>query len=162
MKVWKLKAMLLLGLFLIAVTANSGAKLNNMKHEFTKECAFETEGLCLPIDYSRMNRPSVPVSVNANIRIGQISEVNDNSDTVDFLAWVTLFWNDNRLIMKDKTVWRELEDFWFEHEFSHEWHDRLWLPDLYIVGLKDMKINRFPHQNYCKLQSYTSSFSFSS
>ena len=58
----------------------------------------------LCVDYSRMDRPSVPVSVNANIRIGQISEVNDNSDTVDFLAWMTLFWNDNRLIMKDKTV----------------------------------------------------------
>ena len=51
-----------------------------------------------------LDRPSVPVSENADIRIGQISEVNDNSDTVDFLAWMTLFWNDNRLTMRDKTV----------------------------------------------------------
>ena len=96
-------------------------------------CIYAANGLCLPVGYNNFRKPNEYQDVDVMIRIAQISEVADKHATVDLLAWLTLTWEDNRLIVIDENKTLTYYDL------KEEWLRNLWLPDVYVVGLKEVR-----------------------
>ena len=102
--------------------------------------------------YNKFEDPQDLMLVNISLKIQQISKVDDFYSTVDFVAFLTLTWEDSRLIIaKDKsdsandndtlsnqingTVYDEFGSF----DLPQDWIEKLWIPDFYLVGLKEIK-----------------------
>ena len=100
--------------------------------EQPSRCVYAANGLCLPRGYNNLRKPNEHQDVDVMIRVAQISEVSDKHATVDLLTWLTLTWEDNRLILID-----ENETLPF-YDLQYEWLHKLWLPDVYVVGLKEV------------------------
>ena len=88
------------------------------------------------------------MDVQVSIKLDEITKVDDVLDTVHMVAYINVGWADNRLIKSGKNETTESQysgsmevvDF-----VSREWQDKLWLPDLCISGLRDLKMATFLH-----------------
>ena len=96
--------------------------------------------------------PSAPMDVQVSIKLDEITKVDDVLDTVHMVAYINVGWADNRLAKsgnKNETIEDngsiEKVDF-----VSQEWQDKLWLPDLGISGLQDLKMATFLHPRLSK------------
>ena len=128
-----------------------------------KNCLHSSNGICLPMGYNKFEDPQDLMLVNISLKIQQISKVDDFHSTVDFVAFLTLTWEDSRLIItKDKsdgandndtfsnqingTVYDEFGIF----DLPQDWIEKLWIPDFYLVGLKEIKLVSFLKYHICK------------
>ena len=113
-----------------------------------KECELSTNEICLPKSYDKHTIPSKPTNVGVEIFVAQISEVDDDLSTVDILASLTFTWEDHRLMKLNSTkfdngTWKKL---------NHSWKPKLWVPDIHVMGMKDIKISSFMQPYTCKLK----------
>ena len=104
------------------------------------------------MDYNKFKDPKDFMMVNISLKIQQISKVDDFHSTVEFIAFLTLTWEDSRLTMaKDNNVATvndtlRINGTDFEvGQFSlpQDWIEKLWIPDFYIVGLKEFILVKF-------------------
>ena len=115
--------------------------------EQPSRCIYAANGLCLPMGYNNLRKPNEYQDVNVMIRVAQISEVSDKHATVDLLTWLTFTWEDNRLIIMDENKILSYYDL------QHDWLQNLWLPDVYVVGLKEVNNpGLIQSDQICKLQ----------
>ena len=69
-----------------------------------QNCSDSSNGICLPIDYNRFKDPQDFMLVNISLTIEQISKVDDFHSTVDFVAFLTMTWEDSRLIISEDII----------------------------------------------------------
>ena len=110
--------------------------------ETLPSCHFVEDGICLPENYPKEVAPSQPMVVNVTIDVGMISEIDDAFGTFDFLAWFNFAWEDKRLTPTNLTEWTEHYSGKLQHGLRLEWLERLWIPDLMVIGLKKSEISR--------------------
>ena len=99
-------------------------------------------GVCLPEDYDNHKAPHFPMNVDVTIRVVQITEVNDDSATIELLAWLTFTWVDNRLILMNNRE-KSNNGFLAMRHLHDEWYNRLWFPDFYWYGFKKYSVPNF-------------------
>ena len=103
-----------------------------------QECIIEEFGVCLPKSYDKRIIPERPFDVNVDIGIAQITKVDDDLSTVDFLAKFFFGWKESRLIDTNKSLNNsKTQVYW---PLNEEWLDKLWLPDVHIIGSQDIKL----------------------
>ena len=115
--------------FFESVIGSQNIKLSDQQ----QECIYAANGLCLPVGYNNFRKPKEYQDVNVSIRIAQFSEVDEKHGTLDFSAWLTLTWDDDRLILMDENKTLPYYDL------QQDWRQKLWLPDMYVVGLEEIK-----------------------
>ena len=125
-----------------------------------QNCLYSSNGVCLPMDYNKFKDPKDFMLVNISLKIQQISKVDDFHSTVEFMAFLTLTWEDSRLIIakdnngatvndtfrKKGTDFNEVGKFYL----PEDWIEKLWIPDFDIVGLKEFKLVKFLKSYICK------------
>ena len=96
------------------------------------------------------------MDVQVSIKLDEITKVDDVLDTVHMVAYINVGWADNRLTKsgnyKNLTTEPSQDNGSIEKvDFvSLEWQDNLWLPDLCISGLQDLKMATFLHPRLSK------------
>ena len=78
-----------------------------------------------------MEIPSKPISIDVDIQPVQITEVDDVRNTITFTTWIGLAWKDNRLSTKQTQLYQEIDE---------KWNDYVWSPEIWILGLGDIKV----------------------
>ena len=113
-------------------------------------------GVCLPRGYERREMPTISLHVNVEITWLQVTEVDDLLSTVDILVYLSFFWEDKRITLLNHTEpqrsghlgdgsgVRHGEDWYLLYD---EWYEKLWLPDVYIYGLKKVKFQEYRDPN---------------
>ena len=96
-------------------------------------------GICLPKNYDRMKIPSKPLNIKVNISIVKVYEVNDYDATVGMIAWINLFWEDNRVTAIKGTESKD-GGFISGHLLDSTWFKKLWIPDIYYYRLKRLDV----------------------
>ena len=76
-----------------------------------QECIIEEFGVCLPKSYDKRTVPKLPFDVIVSIGVAQITKVDDDLSTVDVLAKLSFFWEENRLIDTNRNINNKL----FQH-----------------------------------------------
>ena len=117
----------------------------------SQDCSVFSNGICLPQNYNKLKKPQDFLEVKVSIQVEQISEIDDYLATVDLFAWLTLSWPENRLMITNHSdgqfsIGNNLDHFHLEEE----WLKRLWLPDIYIMSLKELRRSRFLQTHLCK------------
>ena len=91
-----------------------------------------------------------------------ISKVDDFHSTVDFVAFLTMTWEDSGLIISEDnnkepvnhTLGDQISGTNYEEDgifdLPQDWIDKLWLPDFYLAGLKEIKLVNFLKSYVCK------------
>ena len=128
-----------------------------------ENCLHSSNGICLPMGYNKFEDPQDLMLVNISLKIQQISKVDDFHSTVDFVAFLTLTWEDSRLIItKDKSdsandndtlsniINGTVSDEYGIFDLPQDWIYKLWLPDFYLGGLKEIKLVNFLKSYVCK------------
>ena len=111
-------------------------------------CIMIENGICMPHSYNKRHMPSMPISIEVAISILTLTEVDDKLATVEFLGYVLLVWQDPRLLkisnnITDRTSM--LDNNWIL--LSEEWTNKIWQPDLFITGMKDLKHTKWKSNN---------------
>ena len=118
----------------------------------SQDCSVLSNGICLPQSYNKLKEPQDFLEVRVKVQVEQISEIDDYLATVDLFAWLTLSWPENRLIITNQSD--ELPSGDHDHpDYFHlekQWLDRLWLPDIYIMSLKELRRSIFLQSHLCK------------
>ena len=100
------------------------------------DCLIKTNGVCLPKTYTKNELPVSPIKVNVTLLIEQITEVDDENGTVDILAFIYLYWVEQRL-----TFYEDSAEKWGQYTtLNLDWMEKLWFPDLYIYRMSSLKI----------------------
>ena len=127
-----------------------------------QNCLDSSNGICLPIDYNKFKDPQDFMLINISLTIEQISKVDDFHSTVDFVAFLTMAWEDSGLIISEDnnkepvnhTLGDQISGTNYEEDgifdLPQDWIDKLWLPDFYLVGLKEIKLVNFLKSYSCK------------
>ena len=110
-------------------------------------CILIENGICMPYDYNKQQMPSMPISIEVTITILTLTEVDDKLGTVEFLGDIMLAWQDPRLCkisgrITDQTL---LDNGWIE--LSEQWLNNIWQPDIFISGMKDLKLTKWKSNN---------------
>ena len=103
-----------------------------------QECIIEEFGVCLPKSYDKRIIPERPFDVNVDIGVAQVTKVDDDLSTVDFLSRFSFYWEENRLIDTNKNINNSKTHVY--QPLYEEWLEKLWLPDVHIIGSQDIKL----------------------
>ena len=113
------------------------------------ECSHKGYGICLLKDYNQYKSPSLPLEVDASIRIRQLTRVKDSQAYVEFAGWLIWTWTDDRIILEDQAEGSSMcqESFgalrcripWPEM-FNDGILSKIWYPDITIVQLKEIEM----------------------
>ena len=97
-----------------------------------------TTGICVPKNYNKRTFPSVPVGIDVSIHVTQVTNVDDNLGTVDFMGYFDFKWIDNRVTLRKS-----------DPVLHKEHYDMLWFPDIYLFEMKDIDMPNFnkPHMS---------------
>ena len=97
---------------------------------------------CLPNDYQKFDLPRgnitenpEAVNVQTEFQLNQVSEINDLGFWVDVGLYITMEWEEPRLIF----LGNESLPLNKSRSLSPEMEKRLWYPDLYIYNLKKVR-----------------------
>ena len=122
----------LIPLLVVLCSARSGSSEGN-------NTVCTTTGICVTKNYNKRTFPSVPVGIDVSIHITQVTDVDDNLGTVDFIGYFDFKWIDNRVTLRKG-------GFSILHE---EHYDKLWFPDIYFFEMKDIDMPNFkkPHMS---------------
>ena len=121
---------ILIACFILVITAEGNLAF--------KTCS--TYGNCLPGNYNKHKLPLRPIIIDTKIKIKQLTEILDKQGTVELLAVFDMTWNDNQIVIEPG-----LSDPEWHYE---EWHEKIWQPDLYFYGMKDIDVHGFQHLKY--------------
>lgn len=128
------------------------ASANATEDKNETECQIETNGVCMPKGYTKNKIPKIPIKVNVTLLIEQITEVDDDHGTVDLLAYIYLYWKEERLVLNKSDSDDPIE--WGNYiSLNLEWMEKLWFPDLYIYRMAELKIPEViePYKGMIKL-----------
>ena len=97
------------------------------------------DAICIPQNYSKDHLPNDgPTTISLGIDIKDIPKIDDNDFSITLSVYWSLQWIDSRLII-DEVKFIDIlgKNFWIPVEKSFV--QKLWLPDLEILNLKDFK-----------------------
>ena len=110
-----------------------------------ENCKKLQNGICMLHSYDKQQIPSMPITIKVSISILTLTEIDDKLATVEFLSYVILTWQDPRLLkISDDNIIDQvtlLDNNWVL--LGEEWANKIWQPDLYITGLKELKLAKF-------------------
>ena len=111
-------------------------------------CIMIENGICMPHNYNKRQMPSMPIPIEVAISILTLTEVDDQLATVEFLGYIMLVWQDPRLLkiggnFTDRTSL--VENNWIL--LNEEWSNKIWQPDIFIIGMKDLKLTKWKSNN---------------
>ena len=101
-----------------------------------------TREFCLPKDYEKLKLPSTkdnwPIEVETAFQIIQFTDVDEKNFWVEVITFMTLQWNEPRLIFtgNDKSKLNGTVPL------NLDVSEKIWLPDLYVYDLKSVKFLR--------------------
>ena len=107
------------------------------------DCKIRSNGVCLPLGYDKHQIPSIPITIHVSIDVLSITNVDDRLAVVDLLAYLSLKWEDSRLL---RGYDHEIADTTGDPEWillNKEWLKELWFPDLFIYGMKKTNLPKF-------------------
>ncbi len=99
-----------------------------------------TKHVCQPGDYDRTEPPSAPTNVQAEIKLVDLSSLNENSMTVTMKLTMTVYWNETRLVPVGS--WSQVQLMRAAHYSAM---NRIWRPNFHINKLITLagKVKRF-------------------
>ena len=116
----------------------------------SQDCSVLSNGICLPHSYNKLKEPQDFLEVKVKVQVEQISEIDDYLATADLFAWLTLSWPENRLMIANQSDQLPSGDHPDYFHLEEEWLYRLWLPDIYIMSLKELRRSKFLQEHLCK------------
>ena len=109
-------------------------------------CAANSSALypfCLPKDYKKDIRPDTadnPLDIFLHLDIKDIIRVNDYDTTITLKLTLSIGWKENRLeILPQSQDWIVEEDEYDWTKLNPNWLQYLWIPDVEIVNMKELK-----------------------
>ena len=98
---------------------------------------------CLPKDYKKDIRPDTadnPLDIFLHLDIKDIIRVNDYDTTITLKLTLSIGWKENRLeILPESQDWIFEEDEYDWTKLNPNWLKYLWIPDVEIVNIKELK-----------------------
>lgn len=88
--------------------------------------------------YDKNQRPNATTYVDVGLFINRISAVEENKEEISFDVFLQVIWTDLRIRPRETNLLRS-KNF---TELQIEERQKIWVPDLYIRQLKEMKIIR--------------------
>ena len=142
-------------IFVIAHTAQ--AEMNCSGHDHvqminrTFGCIIRSAEFCLPCNYDMDQKPKDTktqgaIIVKVKFMVEQITQVNDKKFTLDILTYMSLYWEDPKLLFigKNSSSLRTPEDI----PLSYAWSDKLWQPDVFVEKMKDLTVIIYSNNPY--------------
>ena len=103
-------------------------------------CQLHNDTICLPQSYDKYRHPRDQIDIKTRIDITKVTDVNDERYSVEFLMYMNVWWEDDRIVCRDVS---ESETDFLGNKYSvllkNSWMDHIWLPDLYVYNMKDLK-----------------------
>ena len=103
---------------------------------------------CLPDSYDKDidpdPKPNAPLDIYVHLVIEDIIKINDYDTTVSIRSTIFIGWTDNRIkILSNSSKWvkEDEEENWTK--LNPNWISYLWLPDVEILNMKQLKIPAF-------------------
>ena len=115
----------------------------------SQDCSVLSNGICLPQSYNKLKEPQDFLEVKVKVQVEQISEIDDYLATADLFAWLTLSWPENRFMIANQSDQFSNGDHSDYFHLEEEWLDKLWLPDIYIMSLKELRRSKFLQAHLC-------------
>ena len=125
-----------LAVFGICALTQNGAVATNSSHN--PNCTIVTEGFCIPNGYNKHQQPNPKETTNVQVKftVEQITSVNDHDFTISLNMFLSLYWRDDRLpyigTNPNETKPADIP-------LSMEWAENIWLPDIYVRKMQDIK-----------------------
>ena len=98
---------------------------------------------CLPKDYKKDIRPDTadnPLDIFLHLDIKDIIRVNDYDTTITLKLTLSIGWKENRLkVLPQSQDWIVEEDEYDWTKLNPNWLQCLWIPDVEIVNMKELK-----------------------
>ena len=98
---------------------------------------------CLPSDYKKDIRPDTgekPLDIFLHLDIHDIIRINDYDTTITLKLTLSIGWKENRLKIQPQShdwIVEEDENNWTK--LNPNWLHYLWIPDVEIVNMKELK-----------------------
>ena len=104
-------------------------------NEATKKCSGE---VCIPSDYDSLHLPFTNETNNITISIAdfKILNIRDNDGIIKTSFWFNMFWYEPRIIPPTNMTHSSTT-------LKESFYKRLWLPDIMIWNLEDIKMRHF-------------------
>ena len=116
---------------LISSTALGSTSLN------TTDCQILTDDFCLPANYNLYQRPKWNETLKVQVKfwVEQITKVDDHQFTLSMLMYVSFYWEEPRILYTGRKPKNTPED----KALTWGWNDKLWMPDIFILHLAQVK-----------------------
>ena len=108
-------------------------------------CIIRSAQFCLPCNYDMDQKPQDTktkgaIMVKVKFMVEQITEVNDKKFTVDILTYMSLYWQDPKLVFigRNSSSLQTPEDI----PLSYAWSDKLWQPDVFVEKMKGVRLTK--------------------
>lgn len=125
-----------IGFILLIITLQRFSAANEIGEDY-ENCS---DVYCLPNDYNKLAAPfkeSGTLDVQLELDISQILEFDDIGYTVSILLYVSMVWEDPRII--GPTPDDPTKMFPIDNGFASS----IWLPDIYIYDVKEIILSKF-------------------
>ena len=101
------------------------------KRNLTRDCLVSAEGKC--ISNEKQGIPAFPVNIYTRIHILKISDVDDDLETVEMIAYLSYEWKASFFTNHDRNqeTWQNLNE---------GWENTTWYPTIFVKNLKDIQI----------------------
>ena len=104
--------------------------------------------VCLPDFYDKDISPKTetddPLDVYIHLVLHDIIQINDFDTTISIKLTIFIGWIDNRLqILSNSSDWVDDGDDENWAKLNPKWINHLWLPDIEILNMKELKIPKF-------------------
>ena len=97
----------------------------------SNKCMVFAGSACLSREEDLLKIPSNPITINVDIQLVQITEVDNIHNTITLTAWIGCIWQDHRLTSTQDGLYQLLDK---------KWRDAIWYPEMWIWGLADFKV----------------------
>ena len=124
-------AILALASLLVYTSSTAEAALEN------GSCQILTDDFCLPADYNLYQRPKRNETLKVQVKfwVEQITRVDDRQFTLSQLMYVSFYWEEPRILYTGDKTETTPED----KALNWGWNDKLWMPDIFILHLAQVK-----------------------
>ncbi|CAM6054852.1 unnamed protein product [Sphagnum tenellum] len=135
--------------------------------ECNDEAVILTLPFCLGHDYEKHIRPSIAETLVVSLQLGleDIEEIDDRKRTLTLVMRITLLWQDKRVHVTNAFYKQSSNKATFQRSkprvLAQELIDIIWIPDLTINGLKELKILEVLHPQASLMVFENSTFEYS-